>query len=120
MTLKKLEKKAYFSIYTFRAHCYFFNNKEDYSNFCMKKYNVEHDMNVLGKCAWHTNSDGINEFTVGVFDETVSTLAHEATHLALFIMDKIGQRLTYDDEVLCYIVEEIVHKLQDKLKTKPL
>jgi len=113
--MRKLLKKSFFNIHTFKAWCFFSNNKDEFEELLKYHHADETDMNVSGKCIW-LERNGYNKFFIGVFDGSVSTLAHEATHLALFIMNKIGQQLSYDDELVCYLVEEIVEKNKNNFK----
>lgn len=54
---------------------------------------------------------------IGIFDDSLNVIVHEATHAALFISDMIGHNVTKYDEIVPYLTAHIVTEIL-KLKEK--
>lgn len=77
-------------------------------------YNIQENYNVNGKAISIVNKDGQHIFFIGLFNSDYSTLVHESTHIAFFIYEAIGQKLSYHDEIFCYLTAEIFDKCRKK------
>ena len=114
--LKKIfNEKIYIDI--FGTNIYFFDDKEKYNKALDYREGTSYNCH-LGVAYKSTleNKDTKEENTIymlGLFNGDKSCLMHECIHIALFIMEDIGQALSYKDEVLPYLAQTIFIEAQN-------
>ena len=116
--IEKLFKKCHFYNDMYSKYFYFTQSQEELGEM-LKHIGVEHSF--AGGCAIiDTDVNNIDRYFIGVFDNNKGSLAHECVHIASFLYERIGQKLSYDDENFCYLVgwlfEECEKKWISKLK----
>lgn len=62
-----------------------------------------------GRAEWCNDGKGSNVFLIGVFDGHGSTLAHEAAHIAFFLLKLVGVPVEPGEpnEAYCYLLADI-------------
>lgn len=105
------QKRLYISL--FNAKISFFDNIEDFNK--ALKWRGHETEEHYGYGASMRSTLFHNEtkekdciMILGVFVNSITVLAHEATHIALLICDQIGHIITPEDEIVPYLVQEIV------------
>lgn len=90
---------------------YFINNKEDWAD-VHKELNTTPTMRgEVGQAnTFVSNNSQPDIHLLGVFDESVSTLAHESAHLAFDVCDSVGVEVEAGkaNETFCYLLDSIV------------
>jgi len=119
MTKKQINPifaKTYFTDKLFNMHFHFTDSKEEFVN--MLEWINVHDTPeyIDGRCVLAERICEPMRIFIGVFNDDLGTLAHECTHAALFTLSCIGQKLTYEDELLPYLVGYIFEECQNKAK----
>ena len=113
---RKLFSKTYFYNETFNMFYHFTECKEEYKKM-MDWIGQEFPENIDGRCVQASSGEEIRIW-IGVFNGEISTLVHECTHASLFTLEAIGQRLTYEDELLPYLTSWIFSECNKKIKGK--
>lgn len=112
---KKLFAKTYFYNDTFSMFYHFTDSKKEFID--MSSWmGVPTPDNVDGRCVQASNGSEIR-ILIGVFNNDLSTLVHEAMHASLYTLDSIGQKLSYDDEVIPYLASYIFRECRKKMTT---
>lgn len=117
MKKKKIFKKTHIFIEVLGINLHFTTNKDELR--AMLAHHTldnkrDENLNVGGKALYFQNEKGEHRFYIGLFNNDYSTLVHESTHIAFFIYEAIGQKLSYEDEVFCYLVAEIFNKCRER------
>ena len=73
---------------------------------------------LLGCVTYYTrNSNGNRIYCVGVFDNSLTTLVHECSHVALSISETVGIKPTEScGEPFCYLIDNIFDVLSKPFK----
>lgn len=107
--IKQLYKKTHTTISLFNIPLHFTQDYEEFITL-LSPLNIPTPENCDGLCVYGSDEKGLIIFYIGVFDNKISTLAHESTHCALNVMGIIGQKLDYEDELLPYLIQDIFEK----------
>jgi hypothetical protein len=104
--IKFLKDNKTFIHNMFKFQVMFLDNKKD-CELIINHEEINCDINfVNGICI-----NEIKEYCIiGVFDNELGTLVHEATHCALFQLNRIGEQIQYDCELLPYLIENIYNE----------
>lgn len=113
MTREEIFNKTHIYIDMLGMNLHFTTNKDELEEM-LKHHDKIENMNVNGKALSYMNEDGEYRFYIGLFTDDYSTLVHECSHIAFFIYEAIGQKLTYDDEMFCYLVANLFDKCREK------
>ena len=114
--INKLFKDSHFYVDIFGVNVNFANNKDDFL-FLQKHFNLDESRLMGGRCtSFIINETGEFRLLIGLFVDDQTILAHECVHGALFIMEHIGQSLTYNDELLPYLVSLLMEQCNLKIK----
>lgn len=106
--------KKFFKTPIYAGSIYLFRSQEKYIQACAFLRAPEPDLHgVIGKAQELQNTrSGELVYLIGCFDDQQSTLVHEASHLAFFILQTAGiDARDSGGETFCYLLQALLNKL---------
>jgi hypothetical protein len=116
--IDKIFKKGYFQIPIYNIDCYMFTSRDDYASAKSAVKADCVDLSGLGGrcCCLDRERDGAVMYYVGIFDGKLSTMVHEITHLALFVLASVGiDPQSSHGEAMCYLVGFLFDTCKEKM-----
>ena len=109
MKASKILDKSYFWVDVVRMHYYFIDSRKRFDKVMRHLGATSRAGNTNGKCV-QLEKGTQTMVVIGVFNGEDSTLVHECVHAGLFTLDSMGQKLSYNDELLPYLTDTIFSK----------
>jgi hypothetical protein len=103
-------EKFYFFEELTKSHFYYFDSVEKLKAGCdVFEVDINLDDSFSGRCISFFKDDQSVIFIFSPIDK-LPVLAHEVLHAALFTLERIGEPLHYDSEILPYLTEWLMNK----------
>lgn len=98
----------------FNSEIVVFTNRKDFNTAMV--YRGHEPLSGGNGAAYHSilvnvDLDEHHMLFIGIFDNKLSTIVHEATHIAIFFSDMVGHNITKFDELLPALVAHITTNL---------
>lgn len=113
--ITKVFTKCHIRLDIFHFDLYFTESKEEFELMC-KWLAVEAITNVAGRTMLNVDKNGVCNILIGLFNADLDTLVHECSHASLYVLNAIGQKLDYEDELLPYLNAHIFKECRGKMK----
>ena len=117
MTSKQATKELFDEIIyidLFNRSVFFYSDVEKYKKAIAYRDGIEHEVSSAISYRSVLEDDVI--YMIGIFNNSINCLVHESVHIASFIMEDIGQKLDYQDELLPYLTQGIFQGCLDYMK----
>jgi hypothetical protein len=111
----KIFEKGYINLEMFGIDVYFTTSREDFVHMC-EWIKEEPVTTVDGRAMLNIHENGYVMIYIAVFNDSLSTLAHECTHAAMYVASSIGHETHESDEIVPYVVGHLFKKCREKME----
>lgn len=112
---KKLFSKNIIHLDVFNSDIHVFFNRDDFNKAMIwRGHSPEYGGTGL---SYHSileipdTKEESHSFFIGIFDDEIASIVHEATHITLFFCDFIGHHITKYDEIVPYLIAFITNRI---------